>query len=142
MVVQPLGAQMQAMASLLFMLIAMFLNITYKPFIYHQRDTLETLSLLTSALTLLSGLVYNCLADQDMDTESAGALVMFALVCAINVVTVTYAVYVVATTLKQTARHAQQRKEEDEQRKAQVRAASKGGKLDKKALHNQHVQDK
>ena len=142
MVVQPLGAQMQAIASLLFMLIAMFLNITYKPFIYHQHDTLETLSLLTSALTLLSGLVYNCLADQDMDTESAGALVMFALVCAINVVTVTYAVYVVATTLKQTARHAQQRKEEDEQRKAQVRAASKDGKLDKKALHNQHVQDK
>ena len=51
------AARMQAVASLLIMLIALFLNITYKPFIYHQHDTLETFSLLTSALTLLSGLV-------------------------------------------------------------------------------------
>ena len=109
-------------------------------FIYHQHDTLETLSLLTSALTLLSGLIYNCLADQGEDTNSPGAYVVFALVCAINLVTVTYAVYVAAATLIQSAKNRRMQQEEEETRKRLVR--SKAGRLDKKALEEQKVLDK
>ena len=109
-------------------------------FIYHQHDTLETLSLLTSALTLLSGLIYNCLADQGEETNSPGAYVVFSLVCLINLVTVSYAVYVVAATVIQSAKNRRMQMEEEEERKALVR--SKAGRLDKKAFEEQKVLDK
>ena len=112
----------------------------YPAFIYHQHDTLETLSLLTSALTMLSGLIYKCLADQDADTNSLGAAAVFVLVCAVNLITVIYAVYVVMSTLMQSAKHKQLHPEREEQRKMLVRLASKGGRLNRKALHELQVQ--
>lgn len=91
---------------------------------------------------MLSGLIYDCLADQGEDTESLGALLVFVVVCAINIVTVIYAAYVVVTTMAESAKYKRMHKDEDEQRKAFVRGISTDGRLKKKALHEKQVQDK
>jgi hypothetical protein len=96
--------------------------------------------LLTSALTLLSGLIYKCLADQDADTTSLGATAVFVLVCAVNLMTVIYAAYVVVTTLMQSAKRKQLNPEEEEKREMLVRSATKGGRLNRKALHELQVE--
>eukprot|EP01043_Picozoa_sp_COSAG02_P026734 COSAG02_NODE_1548_length_11970_cov_43.634235_9_plen_234_part_00 len=89
---------------------------------------------------MLSGLIYKCLADQDADTNSIGATAVFGLVCAVNLMTVMYSAYVVVSTLMQSAKRKQLHPEREEQRETLVRLASKGGRLNRKALHELQVQ--